>query len=250
MVNFPIICRKNRNINRIIETGEPYVEEKIRPKVLKRIPISEWMPQGLSHSFPADFFYTKVIPGESNSGMVRKAAVGNQNMFTHETCFVIPILRYQRSFRITKPNGKVVLSEPEVRGKKPDCLAFVAITRPVQINLIWHSGDDLDLAISAPDGQFVNFRQRRNACMALNNDINVDACDLRKFGTEVISVDRSCPDFQPGLYTINVTHATNCKQGKTSWEVQLVEFGRVVRSVTGDSDFDRGQQVKSFTVSL
>lgn len=232
-VSTPLICRNNQDIAAILEIGEnlvvPEGEEPIR--------ISQWRPEGLTKPFKKKFFKPLPIPGQENYGLARSVSRGNQNDFTDNRCFIIPIQKYE----FVRSNGKIRIvetSDPE-----RDCLAFEAKTPKILIEVQWESGDDFDLSVVEPDGTRLDNSNDRSSCGVFGGDSGIDACGLRAEGTERIWYSSGCSDFQEGRYKAILRHASNCGDGPTDWEMRLVVDGRVVKRKRGTSDVDGGARV-------
>ena len=155
---------------------------------------------------------------------------GNQNRFTHGTCFYVPV----KTYALQLPNRRCTLVDAE---KASDCFVFVAYTPDIIFELQWFdTGDDLDLIVTEPDGSTVNYTHTRSVCGRMHSgDGGIDGCDVAKETREKVEYFRSCPDFQRGKYKLAVRHLTNCGEGGTRYYLRAIQDGKVIKQIDGHS---------------
>lgn len=238
------ICRRNDAIGNILSVGETLVTLSRA----RRVPISQWKPNGLSNKFPKKYFSVASAPvTRGKSVIVRRTSKGNQNRFVNNQCFSMPIRRFERL-----ANGRTVTVS--TNGDARDCVAFRPRAPDVVIQVIWFSGDDLDLEVREPKGKLITSapREDRSRCGMHGGDSGVDSCGLFLGARERVQFDRQCKGFQRGTYTAVVRHTTNCDDDNsaTPWELSLTVGGRTVRTVKGSSNRDLGKIVTSVDFDL
>lgn len=234
----PNICRRDQNIEYILETGEALVVQGG-----SRIPISQWRPEGLQVPFSRDFFYAIKLPGVPRlSGVAFRPPQENQYKFIDDLCIILPIKRYQREF-----NSR--LHEVNADSSK-DCLAVSLRAPSVVIELNWFSGDDMDLSVVEPGGFRISTKQKTSKCGRLNKDNGVDICGLFDRAKERVDYSLPCPEFQNGTYTAVVRHTENCGSGSTRFAVRVVVNGSLTKSIKGESNKNGGAKVATLKFTL
>lgn len=234
----PTICRRDQNIEYILETGEARVVQGG-----SRIPISQWRPEGLRVPFSRDFFYAIKLPGVPRlSGVAFRPPQENQYRFIDDLCIILPIKRYQREL-----NGRLYGVNA---GSSNDCLAVSLRVPSVVIELNWFSGDDMDLSVVEPGGFRISSKQKTSKCGRLNRDNGIDICGLFDRAKERVEYSLPCPEFQNGTYTAVVRHTGNCGSGSTRFVLRVVVNGTLSKSINGESNKNRGAKVATLRFTL
>lgn len=210
------------------------------------------MPAGLNTRFPRKYFTVADAPvTRGKSVIVRKTSKGNQNEFVDKQCFQLPIKTYEQF-----QDGVAVTVNS--KGDRKSCVAFRARAPDVSIQVIWFSGDDLDLKVEEPDGTLVTSDPdfRTSQCGRHGGNGGIDACNLFLGARERVDYDRKCDKFQRGKYKVTISHSTNCGAlnggpvGKTRWDASLTIGGVTTMKRTGESDRDRGEIISQFEYTL
>lgn len=218
----PYICLPGESVGEILRTGEASVRQG-----RSFVPISRWRPAGLRRNFPAQFLRAFGTPFLPHSGVGPSGSNANQYSFLHNQCWILPIRRYQK---INLANGRVT-GRVDVNGRN-QCVAFRSTAPAIQVQLSWDTQDDFDLEIIEPDGDKLNFGNKRTEHGRFNGDNNVGFCSTKLLFGREDAVYFPSPNIEKGRYRVIVRHFTKCATRPTNWTVRVVVNGRVVLTRT------------------
>lgn len=231
--SLPYICKPGSNIG--------MVKGSLEARVFFRgnfVPISRFSPPGLTARFPRNFIKTTKIPFLPWSGISRVPTQGNQWNFLHDRCMIMPVTKYEE----IDPNTQLPLRIVNTGGTGTNCVAFRTTAPAIQVELLWDSGDDFDLAVTEPDGDVIDFNNKRSEAGKLNGDNNVGFCDSNlEFGKENVVYFPGGP-IETGTYTVKVTHFTKCGNAPTVWRLGVAVDGAIVVTKRGVAS-QGGEQV-------
>lgn len=214
----PYICRPGDTVGEVLRAGEAQVRQGSR-----FVPISRWNPSGLSRNYPALFFRPVKVPFLPHSGIAPVRSSPNQWSFLHDKCWIMPVRRYER---INLDSGRVLRRLNS--NARSDCVAFRTTAPAIQVELVWDTPDDFDLEVREPDGDRLNFNNKRSEFGKLNGDNNVGFCDTKLlFGKENVLYFPN-PNIEKGRYVVTVRHFTKCATRPTNWTLRIVVNGKVI----------------------
>jgi len=235
------ICKGNRAIGIVGQTGEATISKPGVSPVL----ISQWRPAGLNQNFSPSFFKTFKVPRSVTSGVGHQVPQSNQHKFIDGLCVNLPIRSYMRV-----NNRGQTLNRVSTNGRR-DCVAFNTKVPRIIVELMWQSGDDLDLHVFEPDGDEVFFANRVTEAGELLEDIT-SFCGVPGLKGRERTIYAADGPIESGTYTVQAQHFNNCGDGPSRWRLRLFIDGKLTRTVRGVSNQDGNEvidgSVFTFTV--
>lgn len=236
------ICKNRRNffVGIVGETGEALVTTR----GFSRVPISEYRPEGLTQSFSRSFFKTFRMPRAVTSGVGHQNLQGNQHKFIDDLCVRLPIRSYQRvNFRGNRVLNRISTTNPR------DCIAFTTEVPRIIIELMWQSGDDLDLHVIEPDGDEVFFGNMQTEAGELLEDMT-SFCGTPGLTGRERTVYVADGPIENGSYTIQAQHFNNCGDGSTKWRIRVFIDGKLTETRRGNSNQDNNEIIDNSVFSI
>lgn len=225
----PVLIRKGSAIRFVLKVGEALISNDKG----KTTPISKFRPKGMRPRLARDFL--KVLRNKPANGtsIAKLPTRGNQHSFLSNQCTILPIREYEevKGGRIRKIRTR----------NSQDCVAFVMRANKVLVELLWDSGDDLDLALKIPGLGELSNENFRLGDGRLVGDNNEGFCGRVNFGRERI-VFQAGSTVPSGEYTVIVRQAANCdSRTSTNFVVRVIVQGKIEKTLRRRINTKRGE---------
>lgn len=219
----PVICLVGDDMGFVRKTGEASLELPSGDTL-----ISKWKPAGLTKKFSKKFFKAGKVKALGRSSPTRGAAKGNQWSFIDEKCVKLPILQYE----IRKPTFKIV----NTPGGPTDCVSFTTRASQLLIEVTWQSRDDLDLAVTDPNGKTLSRFNKKQGDGRFSIDNAAGVCETKQVAVGKEFARWPQGGFVPkGTYKIVLRHFNNCGAGKTKYQIRATLNGALILNKKGKS---------------